>query len=1088
MFSRFFIARPIFANVIAIVTVLFGLLTLARLPVEQYPQITPPTVQVTTNYPGANADVVAKTVAAPIEQQVVGVENALYLSSTSASDGSYTLTVTFEVGTNLDMAQVLVQNRVAIAEPQLPDEVKRQGITTKKQSTSILFFVVLSSPDGSHDSLYLSNYATINIRDKLSAIKGVGDVKVVGAANYSMRVWLDPEKLKARELTAQDVYNAIQEQNVQVAAGQIGGPPTPKGQDFQLTITTLGRLESEQQFADIIVKTKTGPASRITRIKDVGSVERGGQVYDQYFLQNGKPASGIAVYQLPGANALQVADAVRKKMEELKPRFPQGVEYSIPFDTTKFVRASIHEVYQTLFEAGVLVLVVILVFLQDLRAVLVPATTVPVTIIGAFAAMFALGFTVNMLTLFGLILAIGIVVDDAIVIVENAAHHIATDRVSPKEATIRAMDELLGPIIGITLVLSAVFLPTAFQGGITGQLYRQFALTIAATAVISAINALTLKPAQCATYLRPYSENTQPSVLGLPWHWFCKGFNYVYGICEHVYARMVRGILRMRWAMMLLFAALVAVTFWGMSRLPTGFLPTEDQGYVIVSAQLPDAASQERTREVVDRVIDILLHAPGVENVTAIGGNSVLDGTVSSNAATFYVVFKDWEERGPDESQDAILAHIRKEFAAIQEAIVFAFAPPAIQGLGVAGGFQMQIKAGGDADLALLGQVTREMIQAGRDQSNLRSLNTTFSAGVPQLYADVDRTKAKSRELPLSDVFAALQTYLGSAYVNDFNIFGRTYQVRVQADAKYRLMPDDIKKLEVRNLQGKMVPLGSVVQVEDSLGPQLITRYNLSPAASITGEAAAGVSSGQALSLMEQMAADKLPRSMDYEWTGMSYQEKRVATAEIAGYKLPVSEATLVFGLAVILVYFVLAAQYESWTSPAAVILVVPLALLGTVAAVALRGLDNNVYTQIGIVLIIALASKNAILIVEFARELRHKGKSVIEAAAEAARLRFRPILMTSFAFILGVWPLVIAKGAGAASRQALGTAVFGGMIASTVLAVFFVPVFYVICQHFSEWASPPKHEPEPEAPAARVETPLADGVKSEQVTTTPHS
>jgi HAE1 family hydrophobic/amphiphilic exporter-1 len=931
--------------------------------------------------------------------------------------------------------------------------------------------------------LYLSNYATINVRDRISALKGVGDVKVVGAATYSMRVWLDPEKLKARNLTTQDVLNSIQEQNVQVAAGQIGGPPTPKEQNFQYTVTTLGRLEDEKQFRDIIIKTASGQASGITRIRDVAEVQLGGQVYDQFFLTNGKPATGIAVYLLPGANALEVGDEVRALMEKLKQKFPAGVTYDIPFNTNKFVSASIHEVYQTLFEAGILVLIVILIFLQDWRAVLVPATTVPVTIIGAFAAMYALGFTVNMLTLFGLILAIGIVVDDAIVIVENASHHIEKDRVSPKVATIRAMDELLGPIIGITLVLSAVFLPTAFQGGVTGQLYRQFALTIAATAVISAINALTLKPAQCASYLKPAGERGRPTWIGLPWHWFCNGFNYVYARCEHVYAIMARGVVRFRWAMILLYFALVGIAFWGFTSLPTGFLPTEDQGYVIVSAQLPDAASLERTRAVVDQLNEIFRNTPGVQDVTAIGGNSVLDGTVSSNAATFYVVFKDWDERGKDESQDAILKHLSQEFAKVQDAIVFAFPPPAIRGLGVAGGFQMQLRATGDADLPLLGNVTREMIAAGRGQTSLRSVNTTFSAGVPQLYADVDRTKAKTLDLPLSSVFNTLQTYLGSTYVNDFNKFGRTYQVRVQADARYRLTPDQVGKLEVRNTKGDMVPLNTVIKVRDTLGPQIITRYNLYPSSAITGEAAPGVSSGQALTLMEQMAADKLPPSMDYEWTGMSYQEKKVGSVPIPGLPWQVSESTIIFALAVLLVYLVLAAQYESWTSPAAVILVVPLALLGTVVAVAVRGMDNNVYTQIGIVLIIALASKNAILIVEFARELRHKGVSIPEAAVEAARSRFRPILMTSFAFILGVYPLVIARGAGAASRQALGTAVFGGMIASTVLAVFFVPVFYVICQSFSEWISPPK----PESPHVPGESLIVDGVKSERVTTTPH-
>jgi len=1037
MFSRFFIEHPIGANVIAIFTMVIGAVAVLKLPIEQYPQITPPTVKVSTTYPGASAQVVADTVAAPIEQQVNGVEKMLYMSSTSSADGSYALTITFEIGTNLDMAQVLVQNRVAIAEPSLPEEVKRQGITTKKQSTSILLFIALSGSTKEQDSLYLSNYATINIRDELARIPGVGDVNIIGAANYSMRLWLDPDKLKARNLTTQDVLTAVQEQNVQVAAGQVGQPPAP-GQkvSFQYSIVTLGRLTDIDQFENIIIKTKAGQAAGITRVKDVGRVELGGQTYDQYFQQNGVPAAGIAVYQLPGANALDVKKRVAKEMVRLEKKFPTGIKYTIPFDTTVFVEESIHEVYKTLLEAGALVLIVILVFLQDWRAVLVPATTVPVTIIGAFAAMLALGFTVNMLTLFGLILAIGIVVDDAIIIVENASHHMSTG-LPPKEATIKTMGEMLGPIIGITLVLSAVFLPSAFMGGITGQLYRQFALTIAATALISAINAVTLKPAQCASYLKPPS--------GKPKNVFARGFNTAYGWTESYYASSVRLLLRQPALMMLGFLVLVGLTAWGFVSLPTGFLPTEDQGYIIVSVQLPDAASQDRQKEVVEQMNAIIKQTRGIADWTTVGGNNIFEGTNASNAAAFYIVFNDWAKRGKSESQEAILQSLRKQFRDVPGAEIVAFPPPAIQGLGVAGGFQMQLRATG-VGLTELGQVAQGMIDAGSAQSNLQSLNTSFSPGVPQLYADIDRTKVKSMDVPLDRVFSTLQTYLGSAYVNDFNKFGRTYQVRVQADARFRLKPEDIERLEVRNTAGAMVPLDTLMTVQEVLGPQTITRYNLYPSAAITGEAAPGTSSGQAMILMEQMANQTLPVGMDFEWTGMSFQEKQVG-----------SEAIYIFALAVGLVYLVLAFQYESWTSPAAVILVVPLALLGTVAAVGIRGMDNNVYTQIGIVLIIALASKNAILIVEVARELREHGRSIIEAAAEAARMRFRPILMTSFAFILGVVPLVIAEGAGAASRQALGTAVFGGMIASTVLAVFFVPIFYVVVQRFSEYVSPPQ-------------------------------
>ncbi len=1045
MFSRFFIERPIFANVIALVTIIFGLVTMTRLPIEQYPQITPPTVQVTTNYPGANAELVAETVAAPIEQQVNGVENMVYMSSTSASDGSYALTVTFEVGTDVNMAQVLVQNRVAIALATLPQEVQRQGLITQKQSTDIILFVTLTSPDKSRDSLYLSNYATIHIRDELSRLPGVGAITVVGAGNYSMRLWLDPDRLRAFNLTTQDVINAVEEQNVQVAAGQIGAPPAPPHQEFQYTVTTRGRLLTPREFANIMIKTvprsAANPASRIVRVQDVGRVELGAQTYDQYFRVNGLPAAGVAVFQLPGANALAVANRVRQRMEELKTAFPAGVTYTIPFDTTKFVSASIDEVYWTLGEAGVLVLIVILVFLQDWRAVLVPATTVPVTIIGAFAALAALGFTINLLTLFGLVLAIGIVVDDAIVIVEGATHHIEQG-LSPHDATIRAMSELLGPIIGITLVLLAVFLPSVFLTGITGQLYRQFALTIAATAVISAVNAVTLKPAQSAAWLRPPTHKKK--------FIFFRAFNAAYAWLERHYAGAVRWVVRHPVPVMVLYVGLAVLTVWGFTALPTGFLPVEDQGYFIVSAQLPDAASQERTREVVRQIERIVRATPGVANINAIGGQNVFEKTVTSNAAAFYVTMKDWDERGPGESQDAILAHLRREFPKVPAAVVIAFPPPAIRGLGVTGGFQMMVEDRGGIGLEELGEVTRAMVAAGNAQANLRSLNTTFSTNFPQMYVDINRRKAKSLGLPLTTVFNTLQTYLGSAYVNDFNEFGRTYQVRVQAEARYRASPSDILQLEMRNQTGGMVPMGSIARVEERLGPQTVIRYNLYPAASIMGQAAPGTSSGQALELMEELARAQLPPGMGYDWTAMSYEEKHAAS--------PV----LIFGLAVVLVFFVLAAQYESWTNPLAVILVVPLALLGTVAAVAARGLDNNIYTQIGIVLIIALASKNAILIVEFARDLRAQGRSIREAAAEAARIRFRPILMTSFAFILGVVPLVIARGAGAASRQAMGTAVFGGMIASTLLAVFFVPVFYVVCQGFSEWWKKPK----PAAPA----------------------
>jgi HAE1 family hydrophobic/amphiphilic exporter-1 len=1035
MLSRFFIERPIFANVIAIMTMIAGGVALAGLPIEQFPSITPPTVVVSTSYPGASAQVLSDAVASLIEQEINGVEGMLYMASTCSNDGSYRLTVTFEIGTDLDKAQVLVQNRLAVAQPRLPQEVQRLGVTALKQSTNFLMAVALTSPDRRYDELFLGNFATLRVKNVLTRIRGVGNCDVFGGSRYGMRVWLDPEKLKARDLSTEDVLAAIREQNVQVAAGQVGQSPAPGTQGFQYNVTTPGRLSDPDQFGDIIVKADDSDpqAARLTRVRDVARVELGAEGYDTWSEIGGHPSAGLGITLLPGANALAVAEQIRAAMEELKPSFPEGMEYSIPYDTTPFVEESVHEVYKTLAEAGVLVLVVILFFLQDWRAVLIPATTVPVTIIGAFAAMAALGFSVNMLTLFGLVLAVGIVVDDAIVIVENAAHHIDRGGLPPKQATIRAMSEVLGPIIGITLVLMAVFMPSAFLGGIIGQLYRQFALTIAATAVISAINAVTLKPAQCAVYLRPTPARR---------HVVFRAFNSVYDRCESAYLAAIRRVVRHVGAMLVLFAVFAAITGWWFMRLPKAFLPKEDHGYAIVGIQLPDAASQSRTRVAVESVSAIIKEIPGIQSWFLIGGMSVLDGSIAPNAAAMYVTFTPWSTRTgrPGLSQDEIIAEIMARCARVREAAIFAFPPPAIEGLGMVGGFEMQIEDRGGAGPRELQQVVEEMVADGNAQSGLTGLQSSFRAGVPMIHAEVDRVKAKSLGVSLDAIFGTLQTALGSAYVNDFNKFGRTWQVRVQADQRFRLDPEDIRRLEIRDRQGKMVPLGTLVTLEKRSGPQVISRYNLFPAASINGAAASGSSSGQALALMEQMARRKLPASMDYDWTGMSYQEKRVG-----------SQSIFVFGLAVLMVYLVLAAQYESWTMPAAVILVVPLALLGTVAAVSIRGMDNDVYTQIGVVLIIALASKNAILIVEFAHKLRTKGRSILDAAVEASRLRFRPILMTSFAFILGIWPLVNATGAGAASRRALGTAVFGGMIASTVLAVFFVPVFFVALQRVSE-------------------------------------
>jgi len=1035
MISRFFIDRPVFANVIAILTVLLGIVALYRLPVERYPAITPPTVVISASYPGANAKVISDTIAAPIEQQVNGVENMMYMSSTSSADGSYSLTITFEIGTNLDDAQVLVQNRVSIAEASLPEEVRRQGLSVKKQSSNIVLAVSLTSPSKKFDGLFLSNYATLRLRDELSRVEGVGEVMVRGVGAYAMRIWLDPDRLASHQITTQDVTAALARQNVQVAAGQVGQPPSPDGQRFQMTVTTLGRLSDPEQFEGIVIKSSG--MGQILYLRDVARVELGAQNYDSFASRNGMDSANILIYQLPGSNAIQVAHSVHAAMEKIKPTLPEGMEYSIPFDTTKFVEAAIHEVYMTLFEAGGLVLIVILVFLQSWRALLIPATTVPVTIIGAFAFMPMLGFSINMLTLFGLVLAIGIVVDDAIVIVENAAHHIEQG-MAPREATIKAMDEVTGPVMAITLVLMAVFLPTAFLGGITGQLYRQFALTIASTAFISAVNALTLKPAQCAVYLRPHAGK----------NFFTHLFDFFYRPVEWLYGWFVSQLLRIWWLVLLAFLALATFTGWWYQRTPTGFLPTEDQGYIIIAVQLPDAASLDRTREVTEQMNKIFGSTPGVEHWFVLGGFSLLDGTNASNGATAFAAWSDWSKRTtPDLQQDALVNRLRGAFAQLQEPFILVLVPPSIQGLGVAGGFQMQVEDREGVGPDILAERTMAIIDETRKRGEIGMASSTFRAGVPQLYLNIDRVKAERMGVLLSDVFATLQANLGSVYVNDFNKFDRTYQVRVQADARFRGDPGRLRRLEVRNRTGGRVPLATLLAPETRIGPQSITRYNLYQTASINGGAAPGVSSGEALAVMEEIAKEVLPRSMGYDWTGIAFQEKRVT-----------GEAIIVFVLAVLLVYLVLAAQYESWILPMAVILVVPLGLFGVVAAVNYRGMDNNIYTQIGIVLTIALASKNAILIVEFARELRMKGRTIRQAALEASRLRFRPILMTSFAFILGVVPLVFATGAAAASRQALGTAVFGGMISSTVLAVFFVPVFYLAIQSFSELVSgPPK-------------------------------
>ena len=1033
MISKFFIERPILANVIAILIVVIGAVALYALPVAQYPNVVPPTVQVTTRYPGASARTVIDTVALPIEQQVNGVEGMIYMQSYAAADGSYTLTVTFKIGTDLNFAQVLVQNRVQAALSSLPQAVQSQGVVVQKKSTAILQIVTLTSPDKRYDSLYLANYATINLKDELSRLPGVGNVAVFGAGEYAMRVWLNPEKMKARGLNVQDVINALQQQNEQVTAGQIGAPPAPDNVPFQYTLNVAGRLDTVSQFENVIVKT--GSNGQITRVRDIGHVTLGAKTYSQIFTVDGTPAAGVAVFQTPGANALNVASEVKERMVQLSRAFPPGLTYGLPFDITVFVKASIDEVYKTLGEAALLVLIVILVFLQDWRAMLVPTTTVPVTIIGAFAAMWALGFTVNFATLFAIVLAIGIVVDDAIIVVEGAAHNIEHG-MSGHDAAISAMQVLFGPIVGITLVLLSVFLPAAFLPGLTGQMYAQFALVIAATALISAINAVTLKPTQCALWLRP----TVPMERR---NFFYRGFNAVYNRIERGYAALMRHLVGFAGIMVIVAIVVIGVTLFEFTRIPTGFIPIEDQGYMLATVQLPDGASLERTQKVLDRVSDLAHGVGGVDKVITIAGVSPLDNNAAlSNSGVAYIILKDWAVRGKKEGLLPMLYNLNMAMSGIERAGVRVLPPPPIQGIGFAAGFTMQVELRDNSyDFAKLGGIVDTMVQNASSQSTLRLVLSSYRANTPQYVVDVNRVKAQAVGVTIDQVFSALSGYLGSSYVNQITKFGRTFQVFVQAAAPFRLNLEDLRQLTVRNNAGSMIPLGTLVKISEVSGPSLISLYNLYPSATIVGIPARGYSTGQAADLMEQIAARTLPPHVNYEWSAMSYQENLVG-----------NQMYLVFAMALLLVYLMLAGQYESWWRPLAVILAVPISLIGPVAV--LRGLriDNNLYTQIFIVLLIALSAKNAILIVEFARELREGGKPILEAAVEASRARFRPILMTSFAFILGVLPLVLATGAGANARASIGITVFTGMLASTCLAVLFVPSFFVITQRFEEW------------------------------------
>jgi len=1038
MLSKFFIERPVLANVLALVMVLLGAVAIAVLPVSQYPAITPPTIQVTASYPGASARTMVERVALPIEQQVNGVKGMIYMQSFCTNEGNYTLVVSFDIGTDPNEAEVLVQNRVSAALSQLPSSVQTQGVVTQTKSTSILQIITLTSPGNQFDALFLNNFAAINLENELERVKGVGGVTVFGVGPYSMRVWLKPGELQARDLVPNDVIAAIRSQSTDVTAGQIGGPPAPGEQANEFTINVNGPLSKAAEFEDIIVKSDTQNGGQITRLGDIARIELGSQQYGQFFTYDGQPAGGVAIFQLPGSNSLDVAKRVRAKMAELAKSFPPGIRYEVPFDTTIFVSESIKEVYKTLFEAGFLVLLVIMVFLQDWRATLVPATTVPVTVIGAFAGMAALGFTINTLTLFAIVLAIGIVVDDAIVVVEGATKHIEKGK-SPKNAAIAAMDELFGPIVGVTLVLISVFLPAAFLPGITGQMYRQFALVIAVTAILSGINAVTLKPTQCALWLRSADPTHRKNFL-------FRGFNAVFERLESAYARLIGHLVRHSRLVMLAALLLGTASIWGLTRAPTAFIPTEDQGYLMAAVQLPDAAALGRTQTVMKRVTDSVQNLPGVAHTIQIGGVSPIDNNSAlANAGIVYVMLKPWGERGKSEDLLSMYDAVGKAVATVPEANTLVLVPPPIQGLGLSGGFQMQIElVDGSFDYHRLQKITDEIATEARKSPRIRAALTPFRADVPQLSFNINRSQLRIYDVKAADAFDALETYVGSSYVNQFTEFGRTFNVFAQADQPFRDRAEAIKLYTVRNEQGKMVPLGSLATIDGDAGPAVVSLYNVYPSAAILGAGAQGTSSGQAMTLMAGIADRLLPAGMRYAWTAMSYQEV------LAG-----SATTLVFALSLVLVYFVLAAQYENWITPVAVLLAVPLAVLGTVLAMKAVGLPNNIYVQIGLVLLIALSAKNAILVVEMARAGHAAGAGILDAAVEAARSRFRPVLMTSITFILGVLPLILSNGAGSSARKSLGVAVASGMIASTCLAVVFVPSLYVVLQSLQERRRP---------------------------------